>query len=174
MPQIMKAYFPQPMLFKKNRKMLCDVTRLNPVAHFIYIDIAKGVIGQSEHLLALIPTDTGILAETLFFNDEVKAMPKEPAKPELSEQEISMGKTIIGSMKEAFEPAKYHDEYRQRLWEIIQAKANNQEITAAPEVHSTNVISMMDALQQMVEQANKKSGDTPPKKPRSRKKASAS
>lgn len=39
MPQIMKAYFPQPMLFKKNRKMLCDVTRLNPVAHFIYIDI---------------------------------------------------------------------------------------------------------------------------------------
>lgn len=85
-----------------------------------------------------------------------------------------MGKTIIGSMKEAFEPAKYHDEYRQRLWEIIQAKANNQEITAVPEVHSTNVISMMDALQQMVEQANKKSGDTPPKKPRSRKKASAS
>lgn len=70
------------------------------------VAIAKGVIGQSEHQLALIPTDTGILAETLFFSDEVKAMPKEPAKPELSEQEISMGKTIIGSMKEDFEPAK--------------------------------------------------------------------
>lgn len=138
------------------------------------VAIAKGVIGQSEHLLALIPTDTGILAETLFFSDEVKAMPKEPAKPELSEQELSMGKTIIGSMKETFEPAKYHDEYRQRLWEIIQAKSNNQEITAAPEAPSANIINMMDALQQMVEQANKRSGDTPPKKPRSRKKASAS
>lgn len=136
------------------------------------VAIAKGVIGQSEHLLALIPTDTGILAETLFFNDEVKAMPKEPAKPELSEQELSMGKTIIGSMKEAFEPVKYHDEYRERLWEIIQAKANNQEITSTPDEQPTNVINLMDALQQMVEQAKDK--DTPPKKPRSRKKVSAS
>lgn len=138
------------------------------------VAIAKGVIGQSEHLLALIPTDTGILAETLYYQDEVKAMPKEPAKPELSEQELSMGKTIIGSMKEAFEPVKYHDEYRQRLWEIIQAKANNQEITATPDEQPTNVINLMDALQQMVEQAQAKEKDTPPKKPRSRKKVSAS
>ena len=28
------------------------------------VAIAKGVIGQSEHLMALIPTDTGILTET--------------------------------------------------------------------------------------------------------------
>lgn len=138
------------------------------------VAVAKGVIGQSEHLMVLIPTDEGILAETLFFHDEVKAMPKEPAKPKLSEQEVTMGKTIINSMKEAFEPAKYHDEYRARLWKIIQAKANNQEITAAPEEQPTNVISMMDALQKMLEQANGKEGNPPPKKTRSRKKASAS
>lgn len=40
------------------------------------VAIAKGVIGQSEHLMVLIPTDTGILVETLFYSDEVKAMPK--------------------------------------------------------------------------------------------------
>ena len=136
------------------------------------VAIAKGVIGQSEHLMVLIPTDTGILVETLLYSDEVKAMPKEPAKPELSEQELTMGKTVISSMKESFEPAKYHDEYRQRLWEIIQAKANNQEITAASAEPSANIINLMDALQQMVEQTKDK--DTPPKKPRSRKKASAS
>ena len=44
------------------------------------VAIAKGVIGQSEHLLVLIPTDTGILAETLFFHDEVKSMPKRTGK----------------------------------------------------------------------------------------------
>lgn len=136
------------------------------------VAIAKGVIGQSEHLLVLIPTETGILAETLFYNDEVKSMPKEPAKPEISEQELAMGKTIIESMKEEFEPAKYHDEYRERLWEIIQAKANNKEVTQAPEEQPDNVISMMDALQKMVEQA-KADGTPAPKKPR-RKKATAS
>lgn len=137
------------------------------------VAIAKGVIGQSEHLMALIPTDTGILAETLFFSDEVKSMPKEPAKPDLSEQEIAMTKTIINSMKDIFEPSKYHDEYRERLWEIIQAKANNEEITVAPDEQQTNVISMMDALQKMVEQAQSDE-DHPPKKRNHKKKASVS
>lgn len=136
------------------------------------VAIAKGVIGQSEHLMVLIPTDTGILAETLFYHDEVKSMPKEPARPELSDQEIGMGKTIINSMKQSFEPAKYHDEYRERLWEIIQAKANNQEVSIVPEEEPSNVISMMDALQKMVEQA-KPSEPQPPKRTR-RKKVSAS
>lgn len=130
------------------------------------VAIAKGVIGQSEHLMALIPTQMGILAETLFFHDEVKAMPKGPVRPELSEQELSMGKTIVGGMKETFAPEKYHDEYRERLWEIIQAKANNQEITQAPEEHQVSVINMMDALQKMLEQS--KGNDS--KKPRSRSK----
>jgi len=130
------------------------------------VAIAKGIIGQSEHLMALIPTDTGILAETLFFHDEVKAMPKDPVRPELSEQELAMGRTIVGSMKESFEPEKYHDAYRERLWEIIQAKANNQEITQAPAQRQVSVINMMDALQKMLEQAVER--DSPQDKPRSR------
>ena len=134
------------------------------------VAIAKGVIGQSEHLMALIPTETGILTETLFFHDEVKAMPKEPAKPEISEQELVMGKTLISGIKESFDPAKYHDEYRDRLWEIIQAKANNQEITQSPAEQQVSVINMMDALQQMLEQAKAKS--TPSAKPRSKRKVS--
>lgn len=137
------------------------------------VAISKGVIGQSEHIIVLIPTETGILAETLYFADEVKAMPKEPAKPELTDQEINMTKTIINSMKETFTPEKYQDEYRARLWEIIQAKAANKEISVAPETEQTNVISMMDALQQMVQQAQ--SGDKPkPPKKRTRNKVSAS
>lgn len=120
--------------------------------------------------MALIPTDTGILTETLFFHDEVKAMPKEPVKPEISEQELAMGKTLISGMKEPFEPVKYHDEYRDRLWEIIQAKANNQEITQAPAEQQVSVINMMDALQQMLEQAKAKSA--PSTKPHSRRKVS--
>ena len=36
------------------------------------VAIAKTVIGQSEKLLCLIPTEKGILIETLFFFSEVK------------------------------------------------------------------------------------------------------
>ena len=47
-------------------------------------------MGQSEKLLCLIPTEKGILAETLFFYDEVKEIPKEAAHPELNEAELNM------------------------------------------------------------------------------------
>lgn len=120
--------------------------------------------------MALIPTEAGILTEILFFHDEVKAMPKEPAKPEISQQEISMGKTIISGMKEPFEPAKYQDEYRDRLWEIIQTKANHQEITQPPAEQQVSVINMMDALQQMLEQSKAK--DRPGTGQRSRRRVS--
>lgn len=97
------------------------------------VAIAKGIITQSEHLLALIPTDNESLAETLFYRDEVQATPWELEKPEFSEQEITMTKTIISSMKETSEPSKYHDEYRERLWELIQTKTNNEEIPVTPD-----------------------------------------
>ena len=41
------------------------------------VAIAKTVMGQSEKLLCLVPTEKGILVETLFFADEVKEIPKE-------------------------------------------------------------------------------------------------
>ena len=62
------------------------------------VAIAKTVIGQTEKLLALIPTDTGILVETLFFYDEIKEMPKEPEQPELNDAELTMAKTLVNSM----------------------------------------------------------------------------
>ena len=43
------------------------------------VAIAKTVMGQSEKLLCLIPTEKGLLVETLFFSEEVKEIPKEPA-----------------------------------------------------------------------------------------------
>lgn len=144
------------------------------------VAVAKGVVGQTEHLFALIPTPTGILAETLFFQDEMRAAPREPAHPELTEQELSMGKTILTSMKAAFHPEQYQDEYRERVLELIRAKAEHREFAAQPEESGGNVLSMMDALQQMLQQAaSTDSNANPTPKPAStrtrtsRKKASA-
>lgn len=133
------------------------------------IAIAKTVMGQSEKLLALIPTDTGMLIETLFFADEVKEMPKEPAKPELSEAELTMAKTLINSMDKPFEPEQYHDEYQVRLRQIIEDKISGKEVTVAPEEKPANVINIMEALQaSLAEMSNEK---TAKKKRTSRKKA---
>lgn len=128
------------------------------------VAIAKTVMGQSEKLLCLIPTEKGLLVETLFFADEVKDIPKEPAHPELNIQEIDMAKMLINSMDKAFEPSLYYNEYQIRLRQIIEAKINGQEIVQAPVTQENNIINLMDALQASLQQLE----PTPPKKPRTR------
>lgn len=136
------------------------------------VAIAKTVIGQSEKLLCLIPTDKGILAETLFYFSEVKEMPKEPARPELSEQEMTMAKNLISTMVQEFQPEKYHDEYQERLRQIIEAKINgNSDIQQPKEEMPDNVINLMDALQASIDKV--KSGQSPIKKTRGRKKSAS-
>ena len=131
------------------------------------VGIGKTVLGQSEKLLALIPTEKEILFETLFFAEEIKEMPKDIIRPELTEAEVTMGKTLINSMVQEFRPNQYHNEYQKRLKEIIEAKINGKEITTVPEERPSNVIDLMEALQASLKQAS--DNTNPPKKIRTRK-----
>lgn len=132
------------------------------------VAIAKTVMGQSEKLLCIIATEKGILVETMFFAEEVKEIPKESTHPELNQQELDMAKMLIRSMDKEFQPELYHDEYQARLRQIIEAKINGQEIVQTPAEQENNIINLMEALQASLKQVE---GLTPPKKPRSRKKA---
>lgn len=131
------------------------------------VAIAKTVMGQSEKLLCLIPTEKGMLVETLFFSDEVKEIPKESAHPELNQQELDMAKLLINSMDKEFQPELYHDEYQARLREIIEAKIQGKEIVQAPSEQPSNIINLMEALQASLKEVE--SNDKPPKKPRRKK-----
>ncbi len=112
------------------------------------VAIAKTVLGTKEKLLALVPTDEGILVETLFFADEVKATPKELTHPEVSEAELTMAKTLVEAMVQEFHPHAYKDEYQARLWEIINQKIQGKEITIPKESGMATVIDIMEALKQ--------------------------
>lgn len=116
------------------------------------IAVAKTVMGTKEKLLALIPTDNGILIETLLFADEVKDAPKEVSHPEVNDAELQMAKTLIGAMVKNFEPEQYKDEYREKLWEIISGKIQGKEVVA-PQETVVSVIDLMEALKQSLSQA---------------------
>lgn len=116
------------------------------------VAIAKTVMGTKEKLLALIPTEEGILTETLFFADEIKDPPKETKRSEVSEGELQMAKTLIGAMVQEFDPSQYKDEYKERLWQIINSKIQGREITA-PKETVVSVVDLMEALKQSLAQA---------------------
>ena len=137
------------------------------------VAVAKTVMGTQEKLLALIPTDTGILIETMFFADEVKETPKETGNQEINGTELQMAITLINAMVKDFEPELYHDEYQKKLKEIIEKKIAGKEIASPAEETPSNVINIMDALKASIEQANKKPEPEKPKQKRTRKKAGA-
>lgn len=112
------------------------------------VALAKTVMGTKEKLLALIPTETGILIETLFFAEEVKEAPKEPAHPEIKDTELSMAKTLVNAMVRPFRPEQYKDEYKAKLWDVINQKIQGKEIVTPDEHIQINVIDIMEALKQ--------------------------
>lgn len=116
------------------------------------IAIAKTVLGTKEKLLALIPTVHGLLVETLFYFDEIKDAPKEAASVEVVDAELQMAKTLIGAMVKPFEPKQFKDEYRDKLWAIINSKIQGKEFVVPEEHVEFSVINLMDALKQSLEQ----------------------
>ncbi|MHB1314494.1 MAG: non-homologous end joining protein Ku [Christensenellales bacterium] len=123
------------------------------------IAIGKTVMGTKDTLLAIIPRDDGILIETMFYEDELKDLPKSYASPQVNENELSMAKTLINTMDTPFHPQEYKDEYQNKLRDLITDKIAGKDIvTAAPSKVPDNVVSLMDALKASIEQ------NKPPKK----------
>ena len=120
------------------------------------IAIAKTVLGTKETLLALIPRADGLLVQTMFYEDEIKELPKSYAKQAVNEAELSMAKTLIQTMDQPFDPNLYHDEYQERLKDLIAQKIAGKEVVSPTAEPQANVINLMDALQASIEK--KKAG----------------
>jgi len=122
------------------------------------IAIGKTVIGTKEELLAIIPREDGMLISTMFYEDDIKELPKAYNKPQLSEPELIMAKTLINSMDTPFTPSDYKDGYQLKLKELIENKIAGKDIAAVKSEGPNNVINLMDALKASIEQ-NKKEPD---------------
>ena len=66
-----------------------------------------------------------------------------------------MALTLVEMLEEPFDPKKYHDEYRVALLEMIEAKANGQEVVATPEAPLPKTVDLMAALKASLEAAKK-------------------
>ena len=119
------------------------------------IAIGKTVIGTTDTLMAIIPREDGILISTMFYADDIRQLQKQYTKPEVSEQELGMAKTLINSMDTPFDTSKYKDEYQVKLRSLIESKISGKEVVAAEPVSQNKVIDLMEALKASVENVQK-------------------
>ena len=120
------------------------------------IAIGKTVMGSKDTLMAIIPREEGMLISTMFYEDDIKDLPKNIARPEVTDQEMTLAKTLINSMDTPFNPSEYKDEYQGRLKELIESKIAGREVAVPKEEAPGNVISLMDALKASVEREQDK------------------
>jgi DNA end-binding protein Ku len=118
--------------------------------------IAKVALRNKESLCVLRPGENVLMLETLYYPDEIRTA-ELPAAPEVlvSPQELTMALTLVEMLEEPFDPSKYHDEYRTALLQMIEAKANGQEVVATPEAPMPKTVDLMAALKASLEAAKK-------------------
>src|SRR4051794_24475434 len=142
---------------KAYRLLMSAMQETNKVA------IARVVIRQKENLVAIRATGNVMTMATMVFHDEVVSpdtideLPDEDA--EASGREIDMAQQLIGSLTSEFEPEKYRDEYRDRVLELIEAKAQGEEISIQPPEEPAKVPDLMAALEQSLAAAKTGAGD---------------
>jgi len=117
------------------------------------VAIARVVLRNKEHLVAIRPTGDALMMETMVFHDEVIPAGDidelDAAKDvKTTAKEVKMAEQLIESLATDFEPERYEDEYREKVLELIERKAAGEEIAVAPEAKApAKVPDLMAALE---------------------------
>jgi DNA end-binding protein Ku len=119
------------------------------------VGIAKVVIASREYLAAVKPDGLFLILELMHFANEVLEPDalKTPSDKDVSPKELDMAKALIESMASEWEPAKYKDQYREALMELIEDKARKRPLAekpAAPRMAS-NVVDLVSVLQESLQ-----------------------
>jgi DNA end-binding protein Ku len=103
---------------------------------------------QREYIVVIRPREHGLTLHTMFYADEIRKVAEYGQKngAEPKEQEKKLALQLIESLSTHFEPQKYHDEYRQSLRTMIEAKLKGQEVAVAPHPQLAPVVDLMEAL----------------------------
>ena len=129
------------------------------------VAIGRVVLRTKEYLVAIRPRDDVLTMETMLFADEVIPPDELDEKPgdgkakKTSKKELEMAQQLIASLAEDFEPERYRDEYRERVLEMIERKADGEEIVIeAPSEEPKEVPDLMAALEQSIASAKGQGG----------------
>ena len=115
-----------------------------------YDAVAKVAMHGREHIVILRPGENGIVLHTMYFTDELHEGNEVPApKPaKFDKKELDLAKKLIDTLASPFKPEQYHDEYKENVEKLIEAKRTGQKVTPIRQSKKAPVIDLMQALQQ--------------------------
>lgn len=133
------------------------------------VGIGRLVIRERQHLCAVVPDGSVLLAFTLRWPYQLRGaseleLPAEDLEElGVSPQELNMAEQLVSAMSADWEPAQYQDTYRDDLLRIIEQKVRTGEVTpavTAPLVaeEGAEVIDILALLKRSIEERTKAGG----------------
>jgi DNA end-binding protein Ku len=112
------------------------------------IGLGKLLMHQRDYTVFLRAYEHGILIHTMYFANEIRRIPEFGVTEavRLKPQEVKLTEQLIASMSEPFKPAQFHDEFQERLKQLIEAKKHGKAIEMGAATKRAPVIDMMAAL----------------------------
>jgi DNA end-binding protein Ku len=143
---------------KKAYRLLLETMRKSG-----YSAVAKVTMHQREYTVVVRPNPHGLMLHTMFYPEEVREVPEFGRDDNVivRPQEVALAEKLVEGLAAEFDPSKYHDEYQERLKQLIEAKREGQTVEAAAPKKRAPVIDLMQALQKSL-------GELPQRKPASR------
>ena len=88
--------------------------------------IARLVISTRQHLAALVPHGNGLVLNLLRWEEEVRdtaGLPWPAEDVKVSTAELKMAEQLVAAMAGPWQPDLFHDEFREKLTELVERKA---------------------------------------------------
>ena len=120
--------------------------------------IAKIAMHQREYTVVVRPHADGLLLHTMFYPEEVREVPefRRDETVSVKPQEVALAEKLVEGLAADFDPSKYHDEYQQKLMQMIEAKKEGQAIPGEKPKQRAPVIDLMQALQKSLSELPRK------------------
>jgi DNA end-binding protein Ku len=116
------------------------------------VALARIVLTNREHVIAIEPLGKGLLGTTLRYPYEMRDEDEffdDIKNPKISKDMIELASHILDTKAAHFDPTKFKDAYENALKALVRRKAAGKPVKIAePEERPSNVIDLMDALKQ--------------------------
>jgi DNA end-binding protein Ku len=115
------------------------------------VALARVVLTNREHVIALEPRDKGLVGRLLRYPYEVRDAAEyfdDIQDVKITKDMLDLAKHIVEQKSGHFEPERFEDHYETALAELLAKKQKGLPIAAAKKSAPSNVVNLMDALRQ--------------------------
>ncbi len=159
-----------PLYFEHSYYLVPDERSAKPYALLVEamsrtakVAVGRFVLRTKQYWVTLRPYDGLLVLATMLYADEIVspadlgvATTSDTAP---SERELSIATQLVESLAAELDPSRYHDEHREKVLALLQAKAEGQVLTAPPgPAPVAPVVDLMAALEASLAAARARPG----------------